>query len=115
VHGTNTCISCHADITKKHPDDNRPARPAQCASCHERQTASFTASVHGLALKAGHTEAATCQDCHDSHEIISDNSPTSPIYYSRKRGARLGPKRPWQGGRRRFTRCPHLHRVPRRS
>jgi hypothetical protein len=20
MHGTNTCISCHADITKKHPD-----------------------------------------------------------------------------------------------
>ena len=84
VHGSNTCISCHADITKKHPDDNRLALPAQCASCHERQTASFTASVHGLALKAGHTEAATCQDCHDSHEIIADNSPTSPIYFSRQ-------------------------------
>jgi formate dehydrogenase gamma subunit len=84
VHGTNTCLSCHADITKKHPDDNRPALAAQCTSCHEQQTASFAASVHGLALKAGHTEAANCQDCHDSHEIISDNSPTSPIYYSRQ-------------------------------
>lgn len=84
VHRTNACINCHVDIGPKHPDDNRPAQPAQCISCHERQTESFSASVHGLALKAGQIEAATCQDCHDSHDIISDDSPTSPIYYSRQ-------------------------------
>ncbi len=84
VHGTNTCIGCHTDITAKHPDDNQPAQPANCVRCHQRQTESFKASVHGLALQAGETEAANCQDCHDSHEIISDDSPTSPIYYSRQ-------------------------------
>lgn len=84
AHKTNDCISCHADITAKHPDDNKPVAPVDCGSCHARQTESFSASVHGLALKAGHEDAATCQDCHDSHEIISDNSPTSPIYYSRQ-------------------------------
>ena len=84
AHGTNTCISCHADITAKHPDDNQPVAQVNCAACHERQTASFNASVHGLALKAGHDDAATCQDCHDSHEMVSGNSPTSPIYFSRQ-------------------------------
>ena len=67
AHKTNTCISCHADVTDKHPDDNVRLQPVHCAACHERQTESYNASVHGLALKAGHADAATCQDCHDSH------------------------------------------------
>ena len=84
AHKTNDCISCHADVAAKHPDDNKPVAPVNCARCHARQTESFNASVHGLALKAGHDDAATCRDCHDSHEIISDNSPTSPIYFTRQ-------------------------------
>ena len=84
AHKTNACISCHADITAKHPDDNKPGAPVNCGLCHERQQGSFTASVHGLALKAGHADAATCRDCHDSHEMVSGNSPTSPIYFSRQ-------------------------------
>jgi formate dehydrogenase gamma subunit len=84
AHATNTCISCHADITTKHPDDNKPVAPVNCVVCHARQTESFNASVHGLALKAGHNDAATCQDCHDSHEMASSDSPTSPIYFTRQ-------------------------------
>ncbi len=84
AHRTNSCISCHADITAKHPDDNQPVARVSCALCHERQTESFNASVHGLALKAGHADAATCRDCHDSHDIIANNSPTSPIYFARQ-------------------------------
>ena len=84
AHTTNACINCHADISTKHPDDNKPVALVNCAACHARQSESFNASVHGLALKAGHDDAATCQDCHDSHEMVSGNSPTSPIYFSRQ-------------------------------
>jgi len=84
VHQTNACISCHADISTKHPDDNKPVALVNCAACHARQTESFNASVHGLALKAGHDDAATCQDCHDSHTMVSGNSPASPVYFSRQ-------------------------------
>ena len=84
VHRTNSCISCHADITAIHPDDNKSVLSVNCALCHQRQTESFNASVHGIALKAGHDDAATCRDCHDSHDIISNNSPTSPIYFMRQ-------------------------------
>jgi len=84
AHATNACISCHADLTAKHPDDNQSVAPVNCAACHARQTESFQASVHGLAHKAGHDDAATCQDCHDSHEMVSADSPTSPIYFSRQ-------------------------------
>jgi formate dehydrogenase gamma subunit len=84
VHRTNTCASCHADLTAKHPDDNRPAQKVDCARCHAQQTESYGASVHGIAAKAGRADAAGCQDCHDSHDILPATSPLSPLYFSRQ-------------------------------
>jgi cytochrome b subunit of formate dehydrogenase len=84
VHRTNSCVSCHADVTARHPDDNRAVQPVQCVRCHERQTESYGASVHGQALKAGRADSATCQDCHDSHDVLPPTSPVSPLYYSRQ-------------------------------
>jgi len=84
AHGTNTCISCHADVTIQHPDDDKLLKPVNCATCHKPQTESYGASVHGLAHAAGQTEAANCQDCHDSHEILSAGSPLSPLYFTRQ-------------------------------
>src|ERR1022692_2571328 len=81
---TNTCASFQADITEKHPDDNVAPKPVSCATCHESQTESYGASVHGLALKAGRADAATCQDCHDSHDIIAASSTLSPLYVIRQ-------------------------------
>src|SRR5690348_17193856 len=43
AHKTNTCASCHADLTSKHPDDNITAQPVNCRKCHERQTESYGA------------------------------------------------------------------------
>jgi formate dehydrogenase gamma subunit len=83
AHQTNTCVSCHADVTDKHPDDNVRLQRVDCVICHEQQTASYNASVHGLAMKAGHLDAATCQDCHDSHEILPPNLAASPLHPSR--------------------------------
>jgi formate dehydrogenase gamma subunit len=84
VHRTNTCASCHADLTAKHPDDNRPAQKVDCARCHSQQTESYGASVHGVAAKAGRADSAVCQDCHDSHDILPASSPLSPLYFSRQ-------------------------------
>src|SRR5262245_51301678 len=83
VHKTNWCHSCHADLTHKHPDDNVPAKPASCATCHTKQSDSYGASVHGLALSQGRKDAATCVDCHDSHKILPPTSPESQLHFSR--------------------------------
>jgi formate dehydrogenase gamma subunit len=83
IHKTNTCASCHADITSKHPDDNVPAKAAACATCHEKQSESYGASVHGLAAAKGQKGAATCSDCHDGHTILPPTSPASPLHFSR--------------------------------
>ena len=82
AHKTNTCASCHSDITVKHPDDNLAAKPINCRVCHERQTESYGASVHGLAAKAGRADSANCRDCHDSHEVVPPTSPASPLHFS---------------------------------
>jgi formate dehydrogenase gamma subunit len=82
AHKTNTCASCHADLTEKHPDDNLAAKRVNCRACHERQTQSYGASVHGRAVQGGDTSAATCQDCHDSHEVLPPSSPASPLHVS---------------------------------
>ncbi|MGA3267677.1 MAG: cytochrome b/b6 domain-containing protein [Verrucomicrobiota bacterium] len=81
VHATNACVACHADLTASHPDDNRPVQTVNCARCHEQQGESYGASVHGLAQVAGHADAATCVDCHGSHDILPPTSPASPLHF----------------------------------
>ncbi len=83
IHRTNTCASCHFDLTSKHPDDNLPAQPINCAKCHEKQSESYGASVHGLASHRGVLGSATCSDCHDGHTILPPSSPESPLHFSR--------------------------------
>ncbi len=83
VHATNTCWSCHNDLTSKHPDDNVAAQPPNCAHCHEKQSESYGASVHGLAAANGRKDSATCSDCHDGHTIVPPTSPASPLHFSR--------------------------------
>jgi formate dehydrogenase gamma subunit len=82
VHSTNSCQSCHPDITAAHPDDERAATPVDCSQCHARQTHSYGASVHGLALKSGDPAAPTCKDCHDGHELKPISDPASPLHFS---------------------------------
>jgi len=82
VHRTNTCSSCHSDITARHPDDNIAAGPVSCAKCHAKESESYGASAHGLAATRGDKAAATCSDCHDGHTILPPTSPESPLYFA---------------------------------
>jgi len=84
AHKGNTCLSCHPGIGQKHPDDNLPVRPVDCALCHARESQSYSASVHGLAVKAGRKDAAVCTDCHGTHDILTSTAPDSPLYFSRQ-------------------------------
>jgi cytochrome b subunit of formate dehydrogenase len=82
VHRTNACVSCHGDVTAKHPDDNVTPRAVSCAICHADQSESYKGSAHALALKAGKTGAATCVDCHSKHDVLSHNAPGSPLHFT---------------------------------
>jgi formate dehydrogenase gamma subunit len=82
AHKTNTCASCHTDISDKHPDDNVAAKKVNCTLCHEAQSRTYGDSVHGVAAKAGDAGAATCQDCHDSHQVLPPSERASPLHFS---------------------------------
>jgi formate dehydrogenase gamma subunit len=82
-HGTNLCAGCHTDIKTTHPDDNAAAKPVDCAICHQTQSETYGASVHAIALKAGEANAATCKDCHGSHEILPPTAFGSPLHYTK--------------------------------
>ncbi|MGO8701409.1 MAG: cytochrome b/b6 domain-containing protein [Limisphaerales bacterium] len=86
VHKTNSCASCHNDLTEKHPDDNIAARKVDCARCHAGPSLSYSASVHGIAhtngVLLGKHPAPTCADCHGSHGVSRPSSPASPLYFA---------------------------------
>ena len=83
VHATNACSSCHQDITLKHPDDEVPAEKVNCTRCHEQQSQSYGASVHGQALGRGRLDSASCVDCHEGHNVLPPASPASPLHFSK--------------------------------
>ncbi len=78
IHGSMfACTDCHKDI-KGFPHEN-PAK-VDCASCHSGEVENYKSSVHGKALAAGNTNAATCLSCHGSpHEIVVAGDPASPV------------------------------------
>ncbi|MCS7089132.1 MAG: cytochrome b/b6 domain-containing protein [Verrucomicrobiota bacterium] len=84
VHKTNSCVSCHTGVTLRHPEDGEPVGPVTCESCHQPQSALFNASVHAQALHAGQAGAATCQDCHGTHDVQFVHNPDSPLHFTRQ-------------------------------
>ena len=80
VHPTNTCVSCHVDISSQHPDDSVPAKPVNCAACHEGPGKQYATSIHGMSHAMGASGAANCWDCHGSHHILSAKDPESPVF-----------------------------------
>jgi predicted CXXCH cytochrome family protein len=84
VHGKLNCVDCHAGISEMVHPSKLPA--PQCVSCHEEQknhkdaASQYAASIHGMSKAMGSSAAATCSDCHGSHEIVSTKDPASPVF-----------------------------------
>jgi len=91
-----TCRDCHGAFhsIRRHDDPKSPVHranlPLTCARCHADRAlmtrrkitipeayALYTRSVHGRSGDAG---AATCSDCHESHDLRRATDPTSSIY-----------------------------------
>lgn len=79
IHGKNLCTSCHAQITAI-PHATPIALPT-CSQCHRIESEIYNSSDHGIALKAGVDEAASCRNCHgDPHMLLNSRNPKSPVY-----------------------------------
>ena len=93
------CITCHKSaITKSSFGDNKvemkKAEERLCLSCHldnpevrDKSThtagfiSSYDKSVHGYALhKKNNGDAASCSDCHQSHNILKGSDSRSSVY-----------------------------------
>ena len=80
IHRTNTCASCHSDLTSNHPDDNLAAKPVNCGACHKAEAEIYATSIHGVSHEMGASGAAICSDCHGHHNILPAKNPASPVY-----------------------------------
>ena len=63
------CTDCHADVSADKLPHPEKLKPVNCASCHEKAVKEYAGTVHGVARKGGNTVAATCTDCHGTHDI----------------------------------------------
>ncbi len=92
VHGSSNdqgplqCVDCHSGMTFPHPPPTAQTireyqleRYTACESCHEEQATRQHDSVHEAALQSGTLEAATCIDCHGSHDIQPPDVPRQRI------------------------------------
>jgi predicted CXXCH cytochrome family protein len=97
VPGAPTCVDCHdehqavavADTTSP---TSRVREAAMCLGCHLDNPdvkavvgpsagfiAGYERSVHARAMKDGNDLAATCSDCHGSHEMRKASNPESRV------------------------------------
>jgi len=76
------CADCHADLAAatEFPHAETLAR-VDCAPCHDAQVADYRKSVHASSrTKDQKSLAATCIDCHGTHDIRKSEDPTSRTY-----------------------------------
>jgi len=94
-----TCKSCHgsahAALSASDPQSpvSKQRLPDTCGSCHSnpqlaakymftevRPVEAYRQSVHGRALEHGNPNAASCNDCHGTHDILPISDPRSKIW-----------------------------------
>jgi cytochrome b subunit of formate dehydrogenase len=91
------CTDCHGEHKILAPKDpNSPVSKLHvseqvCSPCHSSvkmsekfglptgRSKTFFDSFHGLAVKAGSTEAANCASCHGFHDILPSSDPHSRV------------------------------------
>jgi cytochrome b subunit of formate dehydrogenase len=84
VHAKLNCTDCHVAVKEMVHPSGLP--PAQCASCHDAPTShqnavkDYANSIHGMSKAMGASAAATCVDCHGSHDILAVKDPASPVF-----------------------------------
>ncbi len=78
LHGDFDCIDCHADIEEV-PHAEQLGPPA-CADCHDDVAEEYSRSIHGAMKIMGNGDAASCGDCHGSHDIQPVDSLESPVF-----------------------------------
>ena len=80
VHGVLSCTNCHSDLAAAELPHSTPLAKVDCAACHPDPVASYGKGVHAKAREQGQKLAATCVDCHGTHDILRSTDPKSRTY-----------------------------------
>ncbi len=85
VHGSLDCTVCHKEI-RGVPHENPSYGPEfsgalneSCGRCHADVVKEYESSIHGQGFKKG-VDAASCTDCHGTHDIRPVDDPASLVY-----------------------------------
>jgi hypothetical protein len=84
VHSFLSCTSCHKDVEAfPHPEGVEVTKKESisvCTTCHTGRVAdSYQQSFHGKAVYLGSQRAASCADCHSTHQVLSQDNPQSQV------------------------------------
>jgi nitrate/TMAO reductase-like tetraheme cytochrome c subunit len=75
-----TCVSCHRDdFARRAPHRGEPV-PATCRQCHDAAHERHQMSPHSSQDENGRL-AASCADCHGSHDILPGKDSASRVYH----------------------------------
>jgi hypothetical protein len=76
------CTDCHVDTSADKLPHAEKLAPAACSNCHEDAVKKYSTTAHGKAIKDGKTAAATCHDCHGTHDIKRSTNPESKTAFA---------------------------------
>jgi hypothetical protein len=76
------CTNCHADVSAAKLPHPEKLKPVDCSGCHEKAVGEYKTTVHGKAKADGRNFAASCADCHGSHDIKRSKDPASPTNHA---------------------------------
>ena len=82
IHGGLACVDCHQDLatTAEFPHAEKLAT-VDCAACHSEAVEKYQIGIHATARERGSQVAATCIDCHGTHDIKPSSDPESRTYH----------------------------------
>ncbi len=77
------CVDCHKDVATADLPHPEKVAAVNCGACHDQPAAKYEQSVHAEARRAAPATsvAATCKDCHGTHDIRPSGDPESRTYH----------------------------------
>jgi hypothetical protein len=79
------CADCHTAHDIKTADAGwKMALVNECGTCHKESIRTFRDTFHGKVSTLGFSRAATCADCHGTHEILPKKDPRSLVSVGRR-------------------------------
>jgi hypothetical protein len=81
IHASMDCVDCHQDLATAELPHAETLKKVDCAGCHGDADELFQVSAHAKARAGGSLVAASCTDCHGTHDIRPKTDPESKTHH----------------------------------